>query len=158
MRKPMLPLLALIMGATIQTSASAAPTLCESVPSYCEYVPAEDAPEYFGAVCYSTATDVAIVKATPKCPVGHAEMFLVHGEVVDPGNGVVAGYIPLANACGAGFCAAFVPHDDPQESTICCENGGSCWPGANCGGVLYWCHDGVSNEDGTVTCFDAEQA
>jgi hypothetical protein len=37
---------------------------------------------------------------------------------------------------------------------------GVCWPieGTNdCeGGEILWCDEGVSNEDGTVTCFGSE--
>ena len=53
-----------------------------------------------------------------------------------------------------GACVDYIPHDDGWASGICCISTSECYEGSLCGGVLYWCDDGVSNEDGTVTCFD----
>ncbi|KIG11653.1 hypothetical protein DB30_02896 [Enhygromyxa salina] len=82
---------------------------------------------------------------------------VIYGEVVDPQTGDVSAFAPLEDACLAGVCAEYVAHEGGVADTICCENGGPCWPGGTCGGILYWCFDGVSNLDGTVTCFNAEQ-
>jgi hypothetical protein len=46
----------------------------------------------------------------------------------------------------------------PQANLMCCH-AGDCWnhdDGANDCEVedVYWCGDGVTNQDGTVTCFD----
>ncbi|NJK31580.1 MAG: hypothetical protein HC927_03705 [Deltaproteobacteria bacterium] len=69
-------------------------------------------------------------------------------------------YIPVLNACSIpGICVAPPQgHDPGWESPICCDDAdGTCWPGTECGGTVYFCHDGVSNEDGTVTCFEKEE-
>lgn len=129
--------------------------LCTSVPGACEYTPA-NVPKLNADVCYVSAINEITLKGTAPCPLGAGEYTVIYGEVVDPQTGKVAAYTPLNDACGAGRCAEYVPHDDPQEYPICCENGGPCWPDSVCGGVLYWCHDGVCNDDGTVTCFNAE--
>jgi hypothetical protein len=108
-------------------------------------------------VCYSPASNAITLKGTAPCPSGTNTFNVIYGEVLDSLTGEVAAYVPLDDACAAGRCAEYVPHDDPQEDTICCEDGGPCWPGGTCGGILYWCFDGVSNLDGTVTCFNAEE-
>ena len=59
------------------------------------------------------------------------------------------------------YCELFPCHPgyQPQpESYMMCCNQGVCWH-FNHGDAcelddLFWCGDGVSNEDGTVTCFD----
>lgn len=77
------------------------------------------------------------------------------------------------NAVGTVTCLFVVPHycdeyscepspvrDDqqpPQAQELCCYEEGCYAPdGGPCGGVLFWCDDGVSNSDGTVTCFDED--
>jgi hypothetical protein len=43
----------------------------------------------------------------------------------------------------------------PEAFPMCCYEQGCYSPqGAGCGGIMYWCDDGVTNESGTVTCFD----
>ena len=77
-------------------------------------------------------------------------------------GGSVEAYLPLDNACGqAGLCIDGPPPDGSQEYPMCCYvdmNGNEiCVNGLTCGGTLWYCHDGVSNSDGTVTCFAGEQ-
>jgi hypothetical protein len=130
--------------------------LCTSVPGACEYTPA-NVPKLLADVCYDPSNNVTRVKGTAPCLVGTSAFTVIYGEIVNPVTGEVAAYAPLDDACAAGKCVEYQPHDNPQEHGMCCENGGPCWPVGGCGGVLYWCNDGVCNEDGTITCFDAEE-
>jgi hypothetical protein len=155
MRRTSFTLLTLALIAVPLTADAEYRYLCTSVPGACEYTPA-NVPKLLADVCYNPANNAIRVKGTAPCPSGSSAFNVIYGEIVDPQTGDVAAYAPLDDACAAGLCLDFVPHDNPQPYTICCENGGPCWPGGGCGGVLYWCHDGVCNEDGTVTCFDAE--
>jgi hypothetical protein len=129
--------------------------LCTSVPRACRYAP-PTAPVLGVDVCYTKSTGTIRLKGTAPCPTGAWPYFLKHGEVVNPLNGSVVAYAPLDDACDAGLCLEYTPHVGGQENPMCCENGGPCWDGVACGGVLYWCHDGVTNQDGTIDCFDAE--
>ena len=155
MQRTALTLLTLAIIATPLTADAEYRYLCTSVPRACEYTPAS-VPKLLADVCYSPTSNAIHLKGTAPCLNGARAFTVIYGEVVDPQTGSVAAYTPLDDACGAGRCIDYVPHDDPQEYTMCCENGGPCWPGGGCDGVLYWCHDGVCNEDGTVTCFNAE--
>jgi hypothetical protein len=129
--------------------------LCTSVPGSCQYAP-PTAPVLAADVCYSRSTRTIRLKGTAPCPTGSSPYYLKHGEVVDPLIRSVVAYAPLDDACDAGLCLEYAPHDGGTENPMCCENGGPCWDGLTCGGVLYWCNDGVSNADGTVDCFDAD--
>jgi hypothetical protein len=47
----------------------------------------------------------------------------------------------------------------PQAYDMCCPPGQDCWHTDEFSNDceiedIYWCSDGVSNQDGTVTCFD----
>ncbi len=93
------------------------------------------------------------------CPDGSWPYYVEAGEVVDPITNEVAAYIPLDDACDQpGLCVEGPPPPGAQEFPMCCTGIASgeetCVSGASCGGQLYFCIDGVSNEDGTVTCFD----
>ncbi|PRQ06537.1 hypothetical protein [Enhygromyxa salina] len=155
-RRSVFTLLTLALTAIPLTADAEYRYLCTSVPGACEYSSA-DVPKLLADVCYYPGSNAIKIKGTAPCPSGSNAFSLIHGEIVDPQTGQVSAYAPLDDACAAGLCAEFAPHDDPQESVMCCENGGPCWPGGTCGGVLYWCHDGVCNDDGTITCFDGEQ-
>ncbi|PRQ10117.1 hypothetical protein ENSA7_01620 [Enhygromyxa salina] len=156
MRRPtVFTLLTLVLIAIPLTADAEYSYLCTSVPGACEYTSA-NVPKLFADVCYNPSSNAIHVKGTAPCPSGSRAFNVVYGEIVDPQTGQVSAYAPLGDACAAGLCIDYVPHDNPQEYSMCCESGGPCWPGGGCGGVLYWCHDGVCNEDGTVTCFNAE--
>jgi hypothetical protein len=155
MHRTVFTLLALALIAIPLTADAEYRHLCTSVPGACEYSPA-GVPKLLADVCYSPASNVVTLKGTAPCPSGTNTFNVIYGEVVDSLTGEVAAYVPLDDACAAGHCVDYVPHDDPQEYPMCCENGGPCWPGGGCAGIHYWCHDGVCNEDGTVTCYNAE--
>ena len=97
------------------------------------------------------------------CPTGTWAYFLRFGEVTDPTTNSVAAYIPLDNACdNPGLCVDGPPPIGAEPYAMCCTgntSGGdsTCVHGISCGGTLWFCYDGVSNMDGTVTCFDAAE-
>lgn len=131
--------------------------LCTSVPSACTYVPDDNVPVLNADVCFSTSGGIKL-KGTANCPSGTWPYFVYHGEVVDPLTGDVDAYIPLDNACEvAGLCVEYVPHTGGSSAPMCCDEEYTCVPELTCGGTLWWCHDGVSEADGTVTCFHAEE-
>lgn len=129
--------------------------LCSSVPGECEFT-GPDAPVLAANVCWSRTTSQARLMTGATCPTGSWPYFVKYG-VVDPLTQVVTGFVPLEDACSRpGLCqpSEFAP---PNTTTapLCCI-GDLCWPleGTNMceGGELLFCADGVSNEDGTVTC------
>lgn len=151
-----LPLLSMAFALALPGEADAEYRyLCTSIPSACEYTPSESAPTLAATVCWDGAT--ATLMPVGGCSSSAWPYTVDFGEVIDPVTNEVQAYIPLDDACTAGYCLAWEPHDPGQSAPICCETSGTCYPGATCGGSLWWCHDGVSNADGTVECFEAEQ-
>ena len=130
-----------------------------SSPGACEYT-GPDAPTLAAEVCHGTAGTWLRGEV---CPAGTWAYFVRYGEVIDPMTNVVAAYIPLDNACASpGLCVDAPPPAEAQPYPMCCTvntsgAGSTCVSGADCGGTLWFCFDGVSNEDGTVTCFDAAE-
>lgn len=160
-----LPTTTLLVGTLllVPSVAQAAPDLCDSVPSECEYT-GPNAPLLEEAVCYDrNATPTVTLKGIGACATGSTEYFVQHGEVVSPTTGEVTGYVPLDWACDTpGLCDSNPPAGTESEA-ICCENGGGgdCWPATEVlcnspGDILVMCEDGVTNQDGTVTCFEGE--
>jgi hypothetical protein len=133
--------------------------LCTSIPSACTYT-GPDAPALKENVCYGSTTGIRLMSGS-SCPSGSWPYFVEYGEVVDPLTNQVAAYIPLDDACAQpGLCVAGPPPPGAQEFPMCCTgntSGGdqTCVNGTSCGGTLWFCFDGVCNEDGTVTCFHA---
>lgn len=147
---------------SIPSSAGASEyrNLCTSAASYCTPT-GPDAPQLHADVCLSR-TGAVTLKGTAPCASDTWPYYIDHGEVVDPTTGQVQPYLPLDDACGqAGMCDKGPPPGDSQELPMCCyvdELGDQvCVYGANCGGTVWFCYDGVSNPDGTVTCFSGEQ-
>lgn len=131
--------------------------LCTSVPSACTYT-GPDAPMLEANVCYGSAIGIRLMSGG-SCPTGSWPYYVEAGELVDPTTNEVAAYIPLDDACSRpGLCVEGPPPPGAQEDAICCNADYVCTPAAGaCGAgeIGYFCHDGVSNDDGTVTCFDA---
>lgn len=82
-----------------------------------------------------------------------------HGEVF--GTGVVC-YQTFKDACELGWCVDMPELPPPVQAHMMCCNDGACQEVSvqelvdcfdNEGTILH-CDDGVSNADGTVTCFD----
>jgi hypothetical protein len=134
--------------------------LCTSNPGACQYSgPA--APALAADVCHGPAGTWLMGQA---CPTGTWPYFLRYGELLDPITNELAAYIPLDDACdNPGLCLDAPPPPDAQPYPMCCTgtmSGGdsTCVSGThNCPGTVWYCHDGVSNDDGTVTCFNAQQ-
>lgn len=124
---------------------------CSSVPKACTYA-GPDAPVLRADVCWNGS--VALLKGSSSCPTGTWPYYVDHGEVISA-TGTVLAYVPLDWACDhPGICIASPIPDGATEEPICCE-GGSCVPLANgCQGQILMCENGVTNDDGTVTCFE----
>jgi hypothetical protein len=155
--------LLVVAAVSIPSSASASEyrDLCQSASKLCIYT-GPNAPVLRAGVCLSSAGDITL-KGTAPCPSDTWPYYVEYGEVVDPVTGQVDAYIPLDDACTKeGLCEKAPPPDGSQEFPMCCyvnQNGDEvCVDGMiSCGGTLWFCHDGVSNEDGSITCFAAEQ-
>ena len=131
--------------------------LCTSIPSACEYT-SPNVPMLDASVCWGRMTGVRLMPTTGVCPAESWPYQVTHGEVVDPVTNEVAVYVPLDDRCDMpGACVKYAPHDGGWETPICCNSADECYPGSFCGGVLFWCFDGVSNDDGTVTCFEGQE-
>lgn len=154
----LLPILAIALTLLPSSAQATYRYLCTSVPSACEYVPASGSvPTLAADVCFSSSAGIKL-KGTAACPSGTWPYFVDYGEVIDPITNAVEAYIPLDDACDvAGLCVQYVPHSGGQSAPMCCDEEYTCYPTSGCGGSLWWCHDGVSNSDGTVTCFHAEE-
>lgn len=147
--------LATVIGAP-QPAQAEYRDLCDSA-RVCEYT-GPNAPLLDMDVCLDLSGQV-MLKGSTACSAGSVPFHARYGEVYDAVLGLVVAYTPLADACTVPGLCETVPGDfagDMEEEEAICCIGSICWPGSDCGGTLLWCHDGVSNEDGTVTCFVAE--
>lgn len=130
--------------------------LCTSAPGACVYT-GPDAPRLDATVCHGSAGTHLRGAA---CPTGTWAYTLAYGELVDPLSNAVAAYVPLDDACAnPQLCLDGPPPPDAQPYPMCCTgntSGGdsTCVHGVGCGGTIWFCIDGVSNDDGTVTCFN----
>lgn len=152
---------ALLLGAALglaDTDAHATNReLCSSVPGECEFSGPE-APVLAANVCWFRSTSTTKLMTGATCPTGASPYFVKYG-LVDPLSQEVSGFVPLDYVCSRpGLCqpGGFAP-PTLWEEPACCY-GGVCYPfeGTNgCdGGELLLCLEGVTNEDGTITCFD----
>ncbi len=141
-----------------QLASAAYRDFCTSVPSACHYT-GPDAPVLAANVCWSKSTGIATVMSGG-CPTGSWPYFVKYG-IVDV-FGVVTAFIPLDDACSRpGICQpGYLAPPSTNEAPICCPD--DCWPADSpaCVGQdeFLFCDDGVSNEDGTVTCFEETPA
>jgi hypothetical protein len=92
-----------------------------------------------------------------RCSVG-VKRYCKYGQASSAG---VVCYQPFQDACQAGFCVQMPEVPPPVQADLACCNGGGCVPIATqeldeCEetGTITWCSDGVTNDDGTITCFD----
>ena len=155
---------------------SAAPNLCDdahlnatgepitdstgrTLSRYCEG--ATDAPLLEANVCCSLEDNAAHCKLSNSrgyCSSG-ARMWCEHGEV-DSTTGDVTCYQEFPDACDQGLCVQ-APAGTPQgDHTILCCHLGNCTAiegyedVVNCAGDFLGCNYGMTNEDGTVECFE----
>lgn len=146
-----------------RADATTYPDLCGSVPSACEYS-GPNAPVLAAAVCWSRLTKITTLMVGGACPTGSWPYFVKYG-VVDPLNLHVSAFVPLEDACSRpGVClpGSFAP-ENTTSAPMCCV-GDQCWTieeglgPVNCEGEVLYCSEGVTNDDGTSTCFDEELA
>ncbi|MFO7562277.1 MAG: hypothetical protein R6X02_06510 [Enhygromyxa sp.] len=154
-----LPTLALTILLTPADAGAKPRDLCTSVPSVCTYT-GPNVPVLAAEVCYGPTTGLRL-KGTAPCPSGSWPYFVETGEFVDPLTNEVVAYVPLDDACSQPeLCVDAPPRSDPQQLPMCCDADYVCTHAVtNCNGsgeILYYCEDGVSNADGTITCFAAE--
>ena len=122
------------------------------VPLRCE-PRGSDAPIYGEPVCCDAASCYA--SDAGWCPDALQRHGCELGEVL--ASDEVVCYFEVPDYCDVSPCAPGY-QSQPQAFGMCCH-GGVCWPyeatSNDCEfGDIYWCADGVCNEDGTVTCFD----
>ena len=149
----------LSLFATLTSSSGAPPDLCDIAytdtgrPIFCE--PHRDgAPVYDDTVCCDGHS--CIPSRQGSCAVEtRAPYYCELGEV--KATGEVSCYFEVPDYCEAFPCApGFQSH--PQRAFMCC-NAGICWntftDSNDCEPKdIFWCQDGVTNPDGTMTCFD----
>ncbi len=156
MRTAQVSVLALMLTFAQAKDAHAYADLCSSIPGECEYT-GPTAPVLAANVCWSRTTSTARLMTGATCPSGSFAYFLKYG-VVDPFTSIVTGFVPLNDACDVGLCApSYLAPANTWPGVMCCIEG-VCWPGdgSHCEGELLFCSNGVSNEDGTVECFDEQ--
>jgi hypothetical protein len=130
----------------------------QTLPRYCQWT-GPKAPVLNRDVCCDIHDGVAacvLPTSAGRCSIG-SRYYCKYGEA--SGAGVVC-YKPFPDACGLGFCVQPPEVPPPVQALIaCCSAGGACveidpWGDLECGGTIIGCLDGVSNEDGTITCFN----
>lgn len=121
------------------------PTICKPYK--------QGAPVFDANVCCAGST--CFPSTSGQCQSGESLCYCGLGEQKPTGE--VVCYFEVPNYCDVHPCGTSVT-PAPQEGSICC-NEGICWEdqtGSNNCEVddIYWCSNGVSNPDGTITCFD----
>ncbi|MFV8754114.1 hypothetical protein ACNOYE_26510 [Nannocystaceae bacterium ST9] len=150
---------AVVLGLAGATQAHAANyrDLCSAVPGECEYT-GPDAPVLAVDVCWSRSTSTSRLMTGATCPSGSYPYFVKYG-IVDPLSLSVTGFVPLDDACSrSGLCKpSYLAPPTTWDAVMCCIEG-VCWPDTGpCAGELLFCSNGVTNEDGTVECFDDQE-
>jgi hypothetical protein len=153
-------LIAVLVLLSPVTGHAAYRDLCTSVSAACDWS-GPDAPRLSIDVCWSSSTGVK-VKGTAPCPLGQKPYYAAYGEVIDPSAGSVQAYAPLDWACDtAGLCLAGPPPDGATEMAICCEFGVcvdlAIVPCNSNNSIAMMCTSGVSNQDGTIDCYEGEE-
>ena len=169
--------LSLILTTTILTTS---PDLCADVyvdatgqpytdavgqtwSRFCEWT-GPSAPVLDLEVCCDISGDDAwcsLPDGNGRCSTG-SKAYCEYGEVT-AANGVVC-YQPFPSICEFGFCGDVLPPEGgPVEAATCCWANGACVEIettvdiVSCGllgGYSGYCDEGVTNDDGTITCFD----
>jgi hypothetical protein len=168
-----------LLTTLLTTFATQSPELCEDVyldatgapltdafgqtySRYCEWTGPE-APIWDADVCCTIDDDGAHCSqplTSGRCETG-LKMYCEYGAAL--GDGGVICYQPFPSMCDAGLCVEAPDSPPPTQAGLaCCSDGGPCYPLADddildCidgGGYGIFCHDGMSNTDGTITCYD----
>lgn len=164
---------------TILSTLAAAPDLCGALhldadgspyvdalgqvfPRYCE-PSGPDVPRLDEELCceIDEAADAAVCDLPDllgRCVTGE-RFYCEFGEVTEDGAGC---YQPYVDACDLDLCLSYSgpPPENADAELLCCTTQGCeplsadmAWVCADVGGYVALCLDGVTNEDGTVTCF-----
>ena len=133
----------------------------QTLARFCKWT-GPDAPLLEADVCCNFDNDYAscwLPSNKDKCPT-RSQRYCKHGEILS-GQGVVC-YQSFPSTCDLGHCVdgPDLP-PDVQEDLLCCSPG-ACqeiapaliWDCEGNGGTISWCADGMSNLDGSITCFD----
>lgn len=123
-------------------------------PLYCSPT-GPDGPLWEGEVCCDGAK--CIEHEGTSCP---DRMTTYQCELAElDAEGGVTCLFEVENYCDTHACPTAPQgyQPQPQGNAMCCYDG-ACYDtlGDECGGILYWCDDGVTNESGTVSCFDSD--
>jgi hypothetical protein len=133
----------------------------QTLSRYCKWT-GPDAPVLDANVCCTIDGDGAacsMPNSRGSCSTG-SKWYCEYGKKLT-GGGVVC-YQPFPSACDHGFCVAAPELPPPVLADLACCNAGMCqpimagqtWDCEGNGGTVLWCHDGMSNADGSITCFD----
>ena len=144
--------------ATLTATPGQPSDLCDIVypdtsrPIFCEPHP-DGAPRYNATACCNDTE--CVTPRAGKCSTGRKAYFCELGEAWS--DGVVSCYFEVPEYCDVFPCALGF-QTWPQANYMCCH-AGNCWnslPTSNdCEPQdIFWCDNGVTNSDGTVTCFD----
>lgn len=156
--KSFIPLVMLTFASSLLLSADVDASqyrpFCGSHLDACEYT-GPDAPVLRADVCWDG--NQAILEVGD-CPTGSWPYHVDYGEVLDPLTNEVQAYVPLDWACDVpDICVAGPPPQEASSVPICCY-GSTCYEptddGCPAGSTAVMCKSGVSNLDGTVTCFE----
>lgn len=124
------------------------PILCEPHP--------DGAPVWDATVCCNDK-DCVQPDALGACAGERQAYFCDRGELMT--DDTVSCYFEVPNYCDVYPCSPGYG-GWPQGNMMCCYEGicWNIWHGSNdCErSDIHWCNDGVTNNDGTVTCFDEE--
>lgn len=142
--------------------AYASPEICSST-SACEYT-GPNAPDWGSDVCWSSSAETMFPPdVAGGCPSGHSLYYAEHAEIVNEVYGdMIAYYEVSTDACDVpGICVEGPPPSGAETQLICCNAWGLCFPLAdvlcnNRGDQRLICYNGVSNLDGSVTCFEGQ--
>ena len=140
-------------------SGTGLPNVCDSTnpdtgtPILCDPYHAE-APVWDDTVCCDN-NNCTVPNALGQCPADRKARYCEFGE--QWADNSVSCYFVVPNVCDVFPCEpGFNPW--PEQNTMCCYEGicWHLWADDNDCEVwdIYWCSDGVTNQDGTVTCFD----
>ncbi len=110
-------------------------------------------PKYDANVC--CAGSVCFPESAGSCVGLESLYYCALGELTPTGE--VDCYFEVPNYCDVHPCTTMV--SPPAWEDVTCCNQGICWPHQEGAGTcepqdIYYCKDGVSNPDGTVTCFE----
>jgi hypothetical protein len=123
-----------------------------------------DVPVWDADVCCSIDDDGAycsVPDTNGRCRVGY-RMYCEYATAFTSGE--VVCHQPFPSMCDAGYCieAPAVPPLTQASLMGCCNEGGACQPieaiqmgdCEDAGGTFLVCHNGMTNADGTMDCWD----